>query len=183
MKSDETQVKKTVEKVGEKINKDDGNKRKNMTVLANEFMKNGHMPKDIFNLSDRQVEGLYAQAYNFYQTGRFKDALQIFRLLIMLNAYESKYTLGLGACLHMLKEYKDAVDCYTLCTVLDPQSPIPFYHMSDCFLAMKDPYSAIVALDMAIKRADGKPEFQMLKDRATMTMQSLQKEIKEKVKK
>ncbi len=45
---------------------------------------------------------------------------------------------------------------------------------------MKDPYSAIVTLDMAIKRAGSKPEFQMLKDRATMTLQNLQNEIKEK---
>ncbi len=182
MKSDETQVKKAVEKVGEKINKDESKKNKNVAILANEFMKKGHMPKDILNLSEREVEGFYAQAYNLYQTGRYKDAIQIFRLLIMLNAYEAKYALGLAACLHMMKEYKSAVESYTLCCILDSENPIPYYHMSDCFLEMKDPYSAIVALDMAVKRAGNKPEFQMLKDRSKMTMSSLQKEIKEKAK-
>lgn len=183
MKRDEVQVKKSVEKLGEQVNKAESNQEKSVNLLANEFLKNGHMPKDILNLSDRQVEGLYAQGYNFYQTGRYKDALQIFRLLIMLNANESKYVLGLAACLHLMKEYKNAIDSYTLCSILDPESPIPYYHMSDCFLAAKDKYSAIVALDMAIKRAGGKAEFQMLKDRAAMTLQNLQNEIKEETKK
>lgn len=178
MKSDEVQVKKAVDKVGEAIKKSD--ESKNVNTLAQEFMKKGHMPKDVLNLSDREVEGLYAQAYNFYQTGRYKDAIQIFRLLIMLNAYEAKYVLGLGACLHMMKEFKNAIDTYTLCAILDPENPIPYYHMSDCFLEMKDSYSAVVALEMAIKRAGSKPEYQVLKDRSTMTMQNLQKEIKEK---
>lgn len=182
MKKDETQVKKVVEEVGAKINKTEVNHEKSINLLADEFIKNGHMPKDILNLSDRQVEGLYAQAYNFYQTGRYKDSLQIFRLLIMLNPSEAKYVLGLGACMHMMKEYKDAIDSYTLCSVLDSETPIGYYHMSDCFLALKDSYSAIVALDMAIKRAGGKPEFQTLKDRAMMTMQNLQNEIKEQTK-
>jgi type III secretion system low calcium response chaperone LcrH/SycD len=180
MKADETQVKKAVNKIAGKVNAAESHKDKNATVLADEFVRNGHMPKDILNLSDQQIEGLYAQAYNFYQTGRFKDALQIFRLLIMLNANEQKYILGLAACQHMLKEFKNAVDAYTLCSILDPESPIAYYHMSDCFLEMKDPYSAIVALDMAIKRSGAKPEFQMLKDRAKMTMENLQSEVKEK---
>ena len=107
---------------------------------------------------------------------------KISRLLIMLNANESKYVLGLGACLTSDKEYKDAVNSYVLCSILDPESPIPYYHMSDCFLGMKDTYSAIVALDMAIKGAGSKPEFQMLKDRAIMTMQGLQNEVKENLK-
>ena len=71
MKRDETQVKKAVETLGKNANKVENDKSKNVVTLTNEFLKNGHMPKDILNLSDQQVEGLYAQAYNFYQTGRY----------------------------------------------------------------------------------------------------------------
>jgi len=182
MKSDREQVKKAVETIGDHIQKKEKNE-KNVTQLADDFFKNGHMPKDVLNLSDQQVEGLYAQAYNFYQTGRYQDAIQIFRLLIMLNASETKYILGLAACLHMMKDYKNAIDTYTMCSVLDPETPIPYYHMSDCFLCMKDPYSAIVALEMALKRAGNKPEYQMLKDRSEITMKILQSEAKENIKK
>lgn len=178
MRSDETQVKKAVEKLGKNINKAGGNQDKNLTVLSNEFFKNGHMPRDIFNLNDRQVETLYAQAYNFYQMGRYFDAIQIFRLLIILNVGEVKYVLGLASCMHMMKEFKNAADIYTFCTILDPENPIPFYHMSDCFLEMKDPHSAYVSLEMAIKKAGIKPEFQVLKDRAAITLQNLRNKIK-----
>nr|NGY95994.1 hypothetical protein [Neochlamydia sp. AcF84] len=181
MKSDEEQIKKAVESLGEQL-KNDASQEKNVTQLADEFFKNGHMPKDLLNLSDQQVEGLYAQGYNFYQTGRYKDAVQVFRLLIMLNANEAKYILGLASCFHMMKEYKNAVDTYTICCVLDPENPIPYYHMSDCFVAMKDPYSTIIALEMAIKKAGNKPEFQMLKDRALLTIKHLQEEIKDTIK-
>lgn len=181
MKSDKTQVKKAVEQIADHI-KDNTKKQSNQNVdkLASDFMDNGHMPKDIMNLSDQQMEGLYAQAYNFYQTGRYKESIQIFRLLIMLNANDIKYSMGLGACLHMMKDYKNAAQTYTLCSILDANDPIPYYHMSDCFLGMKDPYSAIVALEMAIKRAGDRPEFKTLKDRSLITMNNLKNEIKEK---
>ena len=42
----------------------------------------------------------------------------------MLNAMEPKYILGLAACFHMLKEYFNAIQTYTMCSALDLQNPI-----------------------------------------------------------
>ncbi len=41
----------------------------------------------------------------------------------------------------------------------------PITHSADCYIQMKDKVSAIIALEMAIKRAHGKPEFKTLEDR------------------
>ncbi|QLH36287.1 MAG: SycD/LcrH family type III secretion system chaperone [Parachlamydiaceae bacterium] len=140
------------------------------------------MPKDIFNLTTQQVEGVYARAYNFYQVGRYSEAAQIFRVLMMLNGSETKYVLGLAACFQMLKEYKDAADIYTFCTLIDPQNPIPYYHMSDCFMNLKDIPSAKVALKMAIQKAGEKAEYQILKDRSILTLQHLDHTSKSTIK-
>ncbi|QLH36296.1 MAG: SycD/LcrH family type III secretion system chaperone [Parachlamydiaceae bacterium] len=160
----------------------DSGKEKKEFESVDEFLKEKFKPKDILQLNDRQLEALYAQAYNLYQTGRFNDALQIFHMLTTIEANQAKYVLGLAACHHMMKNYQSAIDTYLVQSILEPENPIPFYHMSDCYLAMKDPYSALMVLDMTVKKAGNKPEFKTLKDRATLTMENLRKEIKEEIK-
>lgn len=174
MKGEEEQVKKSIEKIGVDLKQDAQEK---LHKLTGKTFKQGMTPKDTLGLSDAMVEGIYGQAYRLYNTGKYKDASQLFRVLVMLNPLEPKYTIGLGACFHMMKDYKSAIDTYTLATVMDTESPIPFYHISDCYTQINDNVSAAVALEMAIKRAGDKPEYKKLKDRALLTLESLKKEI------
>lgn len=139
--------------------------------------KEGKTPKDVLGLTDAMIEGIYGQAYRLYNTGKYKDAGRIFRLLLMLNASEPKYAMGFAACFHMAKEYHPAVDAYMLAANLDPGSPIPFFHASDCYIQLKDPISAMVSLQMVVKRSGDKPEYKTIKDRALMSIEGLKKEI------
>jgi type III secretion system low calcium response chaperone LcrH/SycD len=170
MKGEQHQVKKAVEEMGANIGKEKGDEIKS---VAAKVVQQGMMPKDMMGLSDAMVEGIYGQAYRLYNTGKYRDASQLFRLLIMLNSTEPKFAMGLAACFHMLKEYKNAVSTYAICGVIDPENPIPHYHASDCYIHLEDPTSALIALEMAIQRAGGRAEYQTLKDRAKMTMASL----------
>lgn len=174
MKSEQYQVKKAAEDIGANVNTTKSGEAKNM---LGKIVNNASSPKDAMGLTDAMVEGIYGQAYRLYNTGKYRDAIQLFRLLIMLNPTESKYTLGLAACFHMLKEYKAASDAYCLVSVVDAKSPIPFYHASDCFIQMGDNPSAIIALQMAVERAGDNPAFKTLKDRALLTIESLQKQM------
>lgn len=174
MKGDQYQIKKATEELGAALGKE---KIKDFQQVAAKAVQGGMMPKDMMGLSDAMVEGIYGQAYRLYNTGKYKDASQLFRLLIMLNSTEPKYAMGLAACFHMLKEYKNAVSTYAICGVIDPENPIPHYHASDCYIHMNDPVSALIALEMAVKRAGDKVEYQTLKDRALLTIESLKKEI------
>lgn len=174
MKSEQYQLKKAAEDIGANIN---AAKSKETKDVVGKVVQNAATPKDAMGLSDAMVEGIYGQAYRLYNTGKYRDASQLFRLLIMLNTTESKYTMGLAACFHMLKEYKAAADVYALVTVIDPKSPIPFYHASDCFMQMNDNPSAIIALQMAVERAGDNPAFKTLKDRALLTLDSLKKQM------
>lgn len=174
MKGDQHQIKKATEHTGAQISSD---KAKHYSQTRDKMMKQAVTPKEAMGLSDSMVEGIYGQAYRLYNTGKYKDASQLFRLLIMLNSTEPKYALGLAACFHMLKEYKSAIQMYTLCGIMDPSTPIPYYHSSDCFLQMNDKVSALVSLEMAVKRSGEKAEFRTLKDRALLTIESLKKEL------
>lgn len=174
MKGDRQQLKKVTEKIAAELDKE---KSKEYQALVSKVVQQGVAPKDVMGLSDAMVEGIYGQAYRLYNTGKYKDAIQLFRLLIMLNASEARYTMGLAACFHMLKQYKNAVETYTLCAILDPENPIPHFHASDCYIQTGDHLSALIALEMAVKRAGEKPQYQTLRDRALLTIESLKKEI------
>lgn len=149
--------------------------------LLKKFVGSGSTPKDILGISDEKSESIYANAYLLYNTGKYGDAIHLFRLLIMMDPSEIKYILGLSACFHMQKEYRKAVDTYSLCAAMDTESPIPYFHLSDCFLQLQDKPSALIALEMAVQRAGDKIQYQILKDRALLTIDSLKKDF-EKIK-
>jgi type III secretion system low calcium response chaperone LcrH/SycD len=136
----------------------------------------GMTPKDAIGVKPSVLEGIYAQAYRLYNTGKYIEAVHIFRILILMNPMEAKYLLGLAACFHMLKEYKNAIQSYTMCSLMDPKSPIPHYHSSDCFIQMKDYLSAMVCLQMSIDIAGQQPQYAKIKERAQLSLDSLKQQ-------
>lgn len=177
MKNDQEEIKKAAKDMAKKMGGDqEGNIKDAVKKMTDEAV----VPKDMLKLSDQYVEGIYGQAYRLYNTGKYVESGRLFQLLIMINSLEPKYLLGLAACFHMLKDYKNAVETYTICSLLDSESPIPHYHCSDCYINIGDPLSAMVSLDLAIKRAGDKPEYQVLVDRSKLTLESLQKEVDQK---
>jgi len=133
-------------------------------------------------LSEAMIEGIYSQAYQLYNIGKYEEAIELFKVLIMANPSTSKFAMGLAASFHMLKNYKDAIKTYTLLNVIDSNNPVPFYHASDCYVQLKDPLSALVVLKMAVKAAGEKPEFRLLKEKALMMINSLNEEVGEQYK-
>lgn len=173
MKNIKQEVREATDQAGEELMKEtSGTVRK----LLGGSSKGNLSLKSLSGVSDEKEETVYAQAYLLYNSGRYNDAIEIFRVLIMLNTSEPKYMMGLAACFHMMKAYDAAISTYTLVSFLDPDNPIPYFHTSDCALQLGDKLSAMVALQMAIKRAD-KPEFKTLRERAEITMSGLKKEV------
>lgn len=175
MKGEEKQVADAAKKIGEQLKETESGA---YTEILKKATSGTVTPKDVLKISDAQVESIYAQAYRYYNTGKYKEATELFRYLMMLNPTEAKYTLGLAACFHLMKDFEAAAQIYLLCNMLDENSPIPAFHASDCYLQMKDKVSALVSLNMAIKKAGDKPEYQILKDRALLTAETLKKELK-----
>lgn len=176
MKHSKHGIKKAVQQTGENIHKTHGEE---FNKITNKAFKNSGLIKDIIGLSDDSAESIYSQAYLLYNTGKYNDSAELFRLLIMLNATEPKYIMGLAACFHMMKEYEGAASAYSLLSIVDPENPIPYFHASDCYIQMGDRGSAIVALEMAVQRSGAKPEFAMMKERSQITLQALKKEAAE----
>lgn len=171
---EEPEVKKGTEDLGIEI---PDNLSETVTNILQSTLKTGMLPKEALGFSDEKIENMYGEAYRLYNTGKYEEAAQIFRLLTVLDLTDSKYALGLAACFHMLQDYANAVQTYGLVGVMDPESPVAYFHASDCYIQMREPAAAILCLEMAIKRSGNKPEFQLLKERALLTIESLKKEI------
>ncbi len=142
--------------------------------MTDRLVNKGMPPKDAIGVSHQYLENIYAQAYRLYNTGKYSEAAHLFRILVMFNAMEPKFTMGLAACFHMMKEYVNAIQTYTMCSALDPGNPIPHYHSSDCYLQMKEYLSAMLCLELAIDYCGDKPEFAKMKERANLSLLSLQ---------
>lgn len=143
--------------------------------LADKMLNQNMTPQEAMGLSPAYLENIYSQAFSLYNTGKYIEAAHLFRILIMYNPMESKYMMGLAACLHLLKEWENAIQMYTMCSALDPQNPIPHYHSSDCFIQMQDDLSAMLCLELAIERANDKAEFSKMKERALLSLENLKK--------
>ena len=140
------------------------------------------MPKQALHLNDETMEAIYGQGYNLYNQGRYKEASYIFRLLMLLDYMTPKYVLGLAASLHRMKEYMTAANIYLLCGTLDATNPLPHYHAADCYMQQNLPVLAVFSLDLAISAAGDQPQYSIIKERATLMRDALDKQLKEEAK-
>ena len=154
-----------------------GDHIKETLFMLFEGLKKGVMPNNALNLSSDTTEQIYTKAYNFYNLGKYKEASIIFQLLILLDPKVPKYTIGSAACLHRMELYDKAAQVYMLAASIDPENPLPHFHASDCYIKLKSPDLALLELKSTIACAKDKPEFQIVKERALMMLETVQAEI------
>ena len=149
------------------------------TILFGAVNK-GILPKHAFRLGDDTMEAIYSQAYTLYNQGKYQEASYIFRLLMLLDYMTAKYVLGLGACLHRMKDFKNAANIYLLCATLDSTNPLPHYHAADCYLQLGYPEMAVFSLGLVLATAKEDPQYAVIKERARLMKEALDKELNEK---
>lgn len=152
--------------------------RKGFDRLTENIFLKQMSPKDALGIDDQTAEKIYAQAYQFYNMGKYSDAHTLFSSLLLIDVTEPRYMLGLAACSHMLKNYEEAAEHYMKCAALDLKSPIPYFHAYDCFTQMGDVSSAMISLNLTIKRCGDKPEYQEMKNKASLYLDTLKERVK-----
>ncbi len=123
-------------------------------------------------ITDEVMEEYYALAYNLYNLGRYKDALAVFKNVFPKDGLNPRYSFGVAACYHQLKDYANATVFYQITTMLDLVDPIPAYHLYDCVIRMNNPLYATYALEMVMKRSKNDPMYQKLYEAAKLHLES-----------
>lgn len=122
--------------------------------------------RDLQGLGDKEMESVYAMAYNFYRAGNYADAEKIFHYLCLIDHLTLKYWLGLGATQQVQKNYSGAVKAYAYASMLDIHDPRPQIHAAECWLAMQDKENAVSALTALMEFCPDTPEKKRFRDRA-----------------
>lgn len=176
----ETNLEQELEKIAEEVSKGKSDHFANMqeSLLKKVFIEK-QTPFEVMGFSPETLEAIYNQAYQRYKAGKYDEAAEFFKFLINLDPSQSRFSLGLGAAYHMQKKYYQAIEAYMLSHLADTIDPIPFYHMSDCWIRMEKPQCAIFALETMLKKADHSKEFTQIVQRAKMTLATLKEQVKE----
>ena len=153
--------------------------RKKLEEIINQIFVEKKLPKDALGLSEETLEHLYAQGYRLYNNGNYKAAKDVFKVLNVYNPRESRYAGALGATFHRLKNYRDACEYYLAAAILDPQDPLPFYYMFDCYNQAGMLTEAEGCLLETIRRMGEDPIYAKLKIRCTLLLEGVVTTIKQ----
>lgn len=139
------------------------------TRLILEGLQAGATLKDLKGVSSEMLESVYALAHRFYQNGQLDDAETFFRFLCLYDFYNAEYALGLGAVLHLKRDYDKAISMYAVAQTLDLQDDRPMFHVGQCHLALGKLRQARECFEGVAARAAGSE----LGDRADVYLQAL----------
>src|SRR6187399_678243 len=84
--------------------------RKLVSQGLDDIVKNDMPVRDALGIDPKLIQHIYSVGYQMYNTGRFVQASQVFRLLLFLDGLKLKYLMGLGASYHMMKNYPIAAE-------------------------------------------------------------------------
>ena len=117
-------------------------------------------------IDKEELEMMYQNAYNLFNSGNFASAENIFAVLSYLNNDEWKFAMGRASCFHNMGEYDQAIPLYYQAAKNDPNDPHALYHLSECFEKINIPILALMSLNQAIMRIDqsNEPKHAALKE-------------------
>jgi type III secretion system low calcium response chaperone LcrH/SycD len=169
------EIQEAFKKLGDKVPE---NMRRSVEKAVTNIYEGNLSPMKAVGMSPNQAELLYHEAYQLFQSGKYKEALSIFYFLRELEVDSFRYNFAIAACYQYLKDYQNAIANYLMCTYINFKDPMPYYHMYDCYLKQSQLIPAlqsIVSVLIAIKK---RPEYAKLKEKAVIEYRSLKKLIK-----
>ncbi len=123
------------------------------------IFEQGMLPVEAQGFNDDFLEDVYAFAYTLYQQNKIEEASQLYRWLNRMIPVNEKYIAALIHCFILQKKWAGAVSYLMRLAYLNPEDPLPFVKMSECLIEANDFPEALIVLDKAIQRAEGKPEY------------------------
>ncbi len=164
----------------EKANFMAGKQMEETMSMVVQSLKSGAMPKDILDIKPETIEYFYAQAYRLYNQGKYKEALYLFQILLMMDPAQPRHSLGSAACLHRMGKYEAAGQIYLLAAPLDPKNPLPYFHAADCYTKLLVFELAEFHLEKCLEICGEDPKFALIKERAHLMLEACKVGIKER---
>ena len=130
---------------------------KELFVHAAQVVAKGEPIKMAKGISDEELNAVYSLAYSYYSTGRYEEALKLFKFLVLFDHMSQKFWIGLGSTQQVLKHYDEAIAAYAQAAFFDLNNPKPMYYAALCYFAKGDKVkaaSAVRAIEMFCTKPD-----------------------------
>ena len=137
------------------------------------FLKDGGTLAMMRNISSDTLEQMYALGFSQYQSGKYEEAQKIFQVLCVLDHYEARFFLGLGASRQALGLYQQAIDSYSYGAMMDLQEPRFPFHAAECLLHLGELDKAESGFHSAQLLAADKPQHTALADNAGTMLEAV----------
>ncbi|MBT0077517.1 SycD/LcrH family type III secretion system chaperone VcrH [Vibrio alginolyticus] len=137
------------------------------------FLEEGGTLKMLHDVSQDTIEHIYAVGYNFFQSGKIEQAAKVFQLLSMLDHYQARFFIGLGAARQELGEYLQAIDAYSYAALVDVNDPRPPFHSAECHLKLGQLTEAESGFYSAKEMSAGKSQYADLHERAGIMLEAV----------
>ncbi|ENJ2789502.1 TPA: SycD/LcrH family type III secretion system chaperone VcrH [Vibrio parahaemolyticus] len=137
------------------------------------FLEEGGTLKMLHDVSADTIEHIYAVGYNFFQSGKIEQAAKVFQLLSMLDHYQARFFIGLGAARQELGEYLQAIDAYSYAALVDINDPRPPFHSAECHMKLEQLTEAESGFYSAKEMSAGKSQYADLHQRAGIMLEAV----------
>lgn len=137
------------------------------------FLEEGGTLKILHDISADTIEHIYAIGYKFFQSGKVEQAAKVFQLLSMLDHYQARFFIGLGAARQELGEYLQAIDAYSYAALVDINDPRPPFHSAECHLKLEQLTEAESGFYSAKEMSAGKSEYADLHQRSDIMLEAV----------
>lgn len=118
-----------------------------------DLLNNGGTLGDVYNYTETDYEVVYTLGSNLYKQGRYFDAMKAFGFLTIHNHWEKRYVSAFASSLQMLKRYEEAIQYYSLASVMDMRDPVPTFHTAECMIPLGRLDDAKEALGFVIRQS------------------------------
>lgn len=124
-------------------------------------IEGGATLKEIENIPDSFMKGIYTYAYDFYNQGRLDDAEVFFRFLSIYDFYNTQYMMGLAAVYQLKKRYEKALELYALAYSMaktkkgsgDKEEYKALFHAGQCNIMLKKGNQAKQCFEIVIENS------------------------------
>lgn len=115
--------------------------------------------QDVFEVTESEMDSLYAQAFEAYQRGAVERSLELFRILIILNPFRPAYWLGLAGSFERLGYWEKALHPYSVLTFLEPKDPSFHERAAMCYSKLGQHDQEKLALEQAKRLKNGETAY------------------------
>ena len=111
---------------------------------------------------------------------RYEEAESVYFFLRFLNPMVFEYWLGMGTAEQAQNKLENAVNTYSMSLALDPENPLIFFQIANCYYQVDEFASCLQALDYCIDFIANAPQHAELLKAAILLKQKAEKQKMER---